>query len=152
MPDSCEYCQLKEGYGNKIIDTPLWMIFLAPSQRYLGTCVIALKRSCEDLSEVNQEEWTDFAMIVRKMEETWRELFHPTLFNWSCYKNSAFRADNPKPEIHWHFIPRYKEELLFGGQKFKDPDFGYIPQPITHKLPAEIQNKLLEEIKTRLKI
>jgi diadenosine tetraphosphate (Ap4A) HIT family hydrolase len=150
MHDSCEYCQIKDGYGDLIYDSDYWMIFLAPSQRYLGTCVVALKRKCADLSELNEEEWIDFAHVVQNLESTWKKIFNPTVFNWSCYKNSTFRYSNPDPEIHWHFLPRYKDDINFLGMNFKDPDFGFIPKPITHKLPSEIQKKLLKEIKSNI--
>ncbi|MEN6329321.1 MAG: HIT family protein [Methanobacteriaceae archaeon] len=147
---SCEYCQLEGGYGDLMWETACWLVFLAPSQRYLGTCVVALKRGCKDLSEVEREEWTDFGLIVKKLEETLKNMFNPTLFNWSCFKNATFRQSNPQPEVHWHFIPRYKEEVVFKGVKFKDPDFGYIPQPITRRIPPEVLKDLKNKIESYL--
>jgi diadenosine tetraphosphate (Ap4A) HIT family hydrolase len=150
MLESCEYCQIKEGYGKKLTETSYWMIFLAPSQRYLGTCVVVLKRKCADLSQVNEKEWIDFAKIVKNMEISLKEIFNPTLFNWSCYKNSTFRKEAPDPEIHWHFLPRYKEEVSFGGISFEDPDFGFIPKPIKRTLPVEVQEKLFKILEQNL--
>ncbi|MCE5213673.1 MAG: HIT family protein [Methanobacterium sp.] len=152
MTDNCEYCQLAGGYGELIEETPYWMIFLAPSQRYLGTCVVALKKKRANLSEVNDAEWDDFVQIVRKMEDSVNKSFKPNLFNWSCFKNAAFRKDNDDvdPEIHWHFIPRYQETVLFCGVKFDDPDFGHIPQPIARKVSSEVMNNIKLEIKKNL--
>jgi diadenosine tetraphosphate (Ap4A) HIT family hydrolase len=114
--------------------------------------VVAQKRGCKDLSEVELEEWADFGLIVKKLEETLKTMFKPTLFNWSCFKNATFRSENPQPEVHWHFIPRYKEEVSFGGLNFQDPDFGYIPQPITLRLPPEVHKNLKKQIETHLSI
>lgn len=150
MNVSCEYCQIEEGYGDLIWETTYWLIFLAPSQRYLGTCVVAQKKGCKDLSGLKKEEWSEFGLIVKRLEETLKTIFNPTLFNWSCFKNATFRQKNPKPEVHWHFIPRYKEEVVFGGLKFKDPDFGYIPQPITQRIPPQVQKNLKKKIETHL--
>ena len=150
MNDRCEYCQIAGGYGELMEETPYWMIFLAPSQRYLGTCVVALKRRCHSLSELNNEEWKDFIQIVRKMENSVNKAFKPTLFNWSCFKNMAFREGDPHPEIHWHFLPRYQKDVDFSGLKFHDPDFGYIPQPIKRELPHEIMDEIKLEIKKYL--
>jgi diadenosine tetraphosphate (Ap4A) HIT family hydrolase len=147
MKTSCEYCQLLDGYGKIIWETNFWRIYLAPSQRYLGTCVVALKRRCKDLSGLLDTEWVDFANVVRKLEESLEALFHPTLYNWSCFKNSVFRGENPEPEIHWHFIPRYKNPVEFGGMIFQDPDFGYIPIPLKKEIPGEIMEKLAKGIK-----
>jgi len=64
--------------------------------------------------------------------------------------NKAYRVDPPNPEIHWHFIPRYDKKIEFEGLTFEDPDFGYIPQPIERKIPDEIMQKLMDEIKRNL--
>lgn len=146
----CEYCHVPGFYGNLIYETEYWTIFLAPSQRYLGTCVVVLKRHCKDLIELKNEEWADFTEIVRKLEYVLKKIFNPTLFNWSCFKNSAYRKNPPNPEIHWHLMPRYMHAAKFEGLKFEDPDFGYIPQPIERKVPTEIIEKIVEEIKSNL--
>jgi len=150
MAKSCEYCQIDGGYGKLIKETPYWMIFLAPSQRYLGTCVVALKRQCQDLSELEDEEWEDFIGILQKLEHSLKKTFNPTLFNWSCFKNKAFRDGDPNPEIHWHFHPRYQEKVQFSGLEFEDPDFGYVPKTTPYKVPEEIMLKIISAIQENL--
>lgn len=150
MYPQCEYCAVDGFYGQLLHETEYWLIYLAPSQRYLGTCVVVLKRICRDLNQLKPEEWTDFAEIVNVLENVLYDTLKPTLFNWSCFKNSAFRLENPKPEVHWHFIPRYKDSLKFDGMSFTDPDFGYIPQPIEHKIPPKTTFKLKEILKNQI--
>ncbi len=142
----CEYCGIG-GYGKIICEKTYWNIFLAPSQRYLGTCVIAIKRHCGSLSELEDSEWQEFSKIVREMEFILNKTFKPTLFNWSCFKNSAYRVNNPNPEVHWHLIPRYDYNVEFQGIKFEDPDFGYIPQPVKREIPEDVFETMLTEIK-----
>mgnify|MGYP001281113943 CR=1 FL=1 len=145
---TCEYCE--SGYGRLITEKCHWTIHLAPSQRYLGTCVIVLKRQCNNLSELRSEEWKEFNVIVQEIENALNHLFKPTLFNWSCFKNAAFRVENPKPQIHWHFIPRYKELTVFEGVKFEDLDFGYIPQPINREISEDVMETMKIKIKEQL--
>ena len=147
---TCEYCQIAGGYGKLLWETSHWNVYLAPSQRYLGTCVVALKRHCRDLSQVNNDEWIDFAQVVEKLEKSLTQTFQPTLYNWSCFKNSVFRDENPNPEIHWHFIPRYQEPVNFEGISFPDPDFGYIPLPKKREIPVEVMEKLERKIKENI--
>lgn len=146
---ACEY-SIDSSYGDLLIETKHWEIFLAPSQRYLGTCVISLKRDCADLKDLNVEEWNDFGILVENMEIAIKELFMPDLFNWSCLKNSVFRKDNPKPHIHWHFIPRYKDITDFESLKFEDPDFGYLAKPIDRNIPNDVRNNLIKTMKNSL--
>ena len=46
------------------------------------------------------------------------------MFNFACLMNNAYR-DNEKPLVHFHFIPRYKEEINIFNKKYKDKHFGY---------------------------
>ncbi len=150
MRTQCEYCALEGYYGEKIYETRNWIIYLAPSQRYLGTCVVALKRSCKDLNQLKKDEWIDFGEVVVMLEKAVSKTLNPTLFNWSCFKNSAYRYKNPKPEVHWHFIPRYEKPIKFDDINFQDPDFGYIPQPVERKIPEKTHLKLKNLIQKQL--
>jgi diadenosine tetraphosphate (Ap4A) HIT family hydrolase len=145
----CEYCEIG-GYGEIIAERDYWNIFLAPSQRYLGTCVIAIRRHRSNLSELEDVEWKEFSTIVREMEYILDEIFKPTLFNWSCFKNSTYRGDKPDPEVHWHLIPRYDHEVEFQGIKFEDQDFGFIPQPVKRKISEDVMKCMINKIKTHL--
>lgn len=150
MELKCEYCQIPGTYGSLIYEAEYWQIYLAPSQRYFGTCVVVLKRQCENLKELKIAEWIEFAEIVDKLETTLKKAFNPTLFNWSCFMNSAYRVNPPHPQVHWHFIPRYNHKIEFEGLKFDDPDFGHIPRPIERKIPEKVMKKLRDEIKINL--
>jgi len=145
---TCEYCE--SGYGRLITEKAYWNIHLAPSQRYLGTCVIVTKRKCKTLSDLRSEEWTEFSVIVQEIETALNYLFKPTLFNWSCFKNAEFRTENPNPQVHWHLIPRYKDFTMFEGIKFEDLDFGYIPQPISREISENVMETIRIKIKEQL--
>ncbi len=51
-------------------------------------------------------------------------MFNATMFNFACLMNNAYK-DKEKPHVHFHFIPRYKEEIIILGKKYKDKHFGY---------------------------
>ena len=44
------------------------------------------------------------------------------LFNGDMSKS---KKDNEKPKVHYHFVPRYKNELKLFGKAYKDRHFGY---------------------------
>ncbi|MGZ7070156.1 MAG: HIT family protein [Methanobacterium sp.] len=150
MELKCEYCQIKGAYGNLIYETKYWQIYLAPSQRYLGTCVVVLKNHRSNLKDVKSTEWAEFGQIVNDLETILEKTFCPSLFNWSCFMNSAYRVNPHNPEVHWHFIPRYDNKIKFEGLEFTDPDFGYIPQPIERKVPENVMKMIMEKIKKNL--
>ena len=72
---------------------------------------MALKRQCQSLSELKDSEWDDFKFLVRKMETIVNEAFHPDLYNWSCFKNAAFRDEILIPRFIGIFYPVTKMML-----------------------------------------
>jgi diadenosine tetraphosphate (Ap4A) HIT family hydrolase len=147
----CEYFEkLKEHeFGELLAETEYWLIILAPDQRNLGTCVVALKRDEEELSGVSSEEWADLAHIVKNLELAVKKAFHATMFNWGCLMNSSYLEDPPCPHLHWHFIPRYRDPVEFQGKIFEDPCFG---RSTMHDRGRSLQlsKEFIERIKSKI--
>jgi len=77
MELKCEYCKIPGTYGNLIYEPGYRQIYLAPSQRYFGTCVAVLKRHCKNLRELKIIEWIKFTEIVDKLETTLKKASIP---------------------------------------------------------------------------
>jgi diadenosine tetraphosphate (Ap4A) HIT family hydrolase len=155
FPMECEYFErLKDHkFGDLLAETEYWLIILAPDQRNLGTCVVALKRDETELSGLKGEEWTDLARVVKKLESATRKAFNTTMFNWGCLMNSSYQENPPCPHLHWHFIPRYREPVEFKGEIFEDPCFGMSTMHdrrqlihISDELKNDIKAKILENL------
>jgi len=124
--DKCEICNADTGGGYvKIVETKFWNVFLVPDQSYLGRCSLELKRHCENLSELNKDEWGDFTGIVKRLEKALKKAFNATMFNWTCLMNNAYKSKSPVPHVHWHFRPRYDHSVKFNGITFEDKEFGH---------------------------
>lgn len=145
----CDYCSelRSRNYGSFIFQTEYWIIFLAPNQSNIGTCVVALKRHYGSLAGLKPEEWMDFGEIVQKLEVALKNAFDPTLFNWESLMNVDYLKNHPDPHVHWHFIPRYNHEIKFGDLIFGDPDFGHMKHRPLLKIPISIREKIIEKIK-----
>lgn len=46
------------------------------------------------------------------------------MFNFYCLMNNAYR-DNEGSHVHFHFVPRYKDELILFNKTYKDKHLGY---------------------------
>lgn len=153
----CEYFEkLKDyKYGDLLAETHHWLIILAPDQRNLCTCVLALKRDETELSGLTNEEWADLSQVVKKLESAVKMAFNATMFNWGCLMNSSYLEVPPSSHLHWHFIPRYRDPVEFQGKKFEDPCFG---RSTMHnrggavKLSEEFKEKIKTRIREYLKI
>ncbi len=107
----------------KLYESKNWeVIFLDNCQEFIGECIISSSK--ESLSELTSEEWIELGSIERELEIVCKKLFSSTMFNFACLMNNAYR-DNEKPHVHFHFIPRYKDEVELFNKKYHDKHFGY---------------------------
>lgn len=98
------------------------VVFVDWCQEFPGQCIISNTK--ESLSDLTSDEWIELGKIEKELERVCKKLFNSAMFNFACLMNNAYR-DNKKPHVHFHFIPRYKNEVLLCGKKYKDKHFGY---------------------------
>ena len=98
------------------------VIYFDKCQDFLGRCIIACKK--ESLPEVTIEEWAELSILEKELERVCKKLFNATMFNFCCLMNNAYR-DNTKPNVHFWFYPRYRDEVKIFDKVFKDLHFGY---------------------------
>lgn len=98
------------------------VIFGIWSQEFPGYCIISSKK--EKLSDLTKEEWMELGSLEKELERVCNKVLKPTMYNFTCLMNNAYR-DNETPHVHYHFFPRYKEETIIVGKKYKDKHFGY---------------------------
>ena len=91
-------------------------------QEFPGYCIIGNEK--ESLSELTPEAWEELGKLEKELERVCTKLFDATMFNFCCLMNNAYR-DNEKPHVHYHFVPRYKNELKIFDKIYKDKYFGY---------------------------
>lgn len=148
----CPYCKKLEAYnfGEYLDQTKHWIIFLAPNQSNLGTCVIALNRHHGTLTGLTTEEWEEFTELVEQMEYAVTKAFQATLVNWGCLMNSFYLENDPNPHLHWHFIPRYRNPVEFAGHTFEDPHFGHMRPRPPKKISEDVREKIMSKIKAHM--
>lgn len=132
----------------EIFETEHWTVILnAEDQTYIGRCVVVAKRSVRSMSGLTDEEWLDFAKVVKRLEAACRKAFGATMFNWDCLMNNAYREPTPKPQVHWHFRPRYAKPVQFSGETFTDTEFGSLyARGTDRKVNSELASKIAAAI------
>jgi len=98
------------------------VVFVDWSQEFLGTCIVSCDK--ESLSDLSLEEWEELGKIEKELERVVKKIFKATMFNFACLMNNDYR-DEEKPHVHFHFVPRYKEEIKIFEKTYKDIHFGY---------------------------
>ncbi|NYB52353.1 MAG: HIT family protein [Methanobacteriaceae archaeon] len=149
MSIECPYCEklVEYNFGDPLLQTDHWIVFLAPNQSNLATCVVALKRNHKTLSGLKTDEWQDFIKLLERMESSVKNAFDATLFNWGCLMNTFYLEDTLEPHLHWHFIPRYNHPVEFAGHIFEDPHFGYMRPRPPKKISKDVREEIANEIR-----
>lgn len=91
-------------------------------QEFVGYCIIGNDK--QSLSDLTPEAWEELGKLEKELERVCKKVFGATMFNFACLMNNAYR-DNETPHVHYHFVPRYKNELKLFGKIYKDKHFGY---------------------------
>ncbi len=120
---SCEICSIlashNEGKDIEVIQTKKWRVVLDPNQQFLGKAFVTLLEHKSTLSELTQEDWDDFRLLVARLESSMRSAFQPSHFNWSCLMNLAAMSGQDT-HVHWHLHPRYKNAVVVDNETFED--------------------------------
>lgn len=147
----CEFCNLGKNEKNVLLETKHWKVVLSSNQSHLGYCIVFLKKHCEDLALLKNDEQQDFFGIVEKLESALKKSFNATMFNWACLMNNAYQNSPPNPHVHWHFRPRYSSQVNFAGEIFEDKEFGHHYNIDNKKdVSKEIEQKIFNAIKQNL--
>ena len=116
-----------------------WRITVARDQKYLGKCIIALRRHEEDFLALRADERDEMWQAASAVRDALTRSFGPDHFNYQVLGNSV-------PHVHMHLTPRYTSPREFAGMTFTDEHWGTWPFPADQDLPAGLLKTLAEAI------
>ncbi len=122
-----------------------WKVELHQNQCYLERCRIWYKGEVIDFFSISVEELEELFKIEKNLKKALKKLFSPDKYNY-------YIAGNVDPQLHPHFIPRYKEGKKFEGMIFRDENWGknHAPYNREFETPNKIITKLIEVIRENL--
>ena len=132
----CELCSTAGG-------TPLWRNTLCRVVRvddpdYPGFCRVILNRHLREMTDLPDDEQREVMRIVLAVEASLRHLLAPDKINLASLGNLT-------PHVHWHVIPRWRDDRCF-----PNPIWG-ATQRTPAVLPASVDNQELhDELVNRL--
>lgn len=123
---NCDVCKLVNLNNNHylLLEANYWNVYLADQQDYPGRCFVPLKRHIKSFSELSNQELIDFRLIIFVIETIYKKYLGASHLNFSLLLNGAYTDPEPNPHVHFHIIPRYSEDVEFGGMVFHDTNYG----------------------------
>lgn len=112
---TCAICNSNEG---EIIWTDNTLrVVLLDHPDYKGYCRVELINHQKEMTDLNESLQFNIMRCVFKVEEILRKIFNPDKINLASLGNKT-------PHIHWHIIPRFKEDPHFPnshwGEKLRE--------------------------------
>ena len=102
-----ENCILCETDGAEAIyRTGKWRVLLVDDDNLPGFCCVVLNDHVAEMTDLPTAERTALMEVVWLVEQAVRDAMQPDKVNLATLGNMV-------PHLHWHIIPRYKDDATF---------------------------------------
>lgn len=141
IDNNCAYCvegELVEKFGIKICELETCKVYLFKEQSHRGRVIAAHKKHVGDMTELTPEERCSYFEDIAKISSALRKIFNPQKINYGAYGDTG-------SHLHFHLVPKYKDEYEWGGVFLMNPDSVYLDDAEYADMINEIREALKEE-------
>jgi diadenosine tetraphosphate (Ap4A) HIT family hydrolase len=132
MAEPSVICELCSSIGGEPIwENALCRVVSNADPDYPGYCRVILNRHAREMTDLSDDERREVMRIVFAVESALRRLFNPDKINLASLGNMV-------AHIHWHVIPRWREDRCF-----PNPIWGATQRTAT-SVPTAIDSLLLK--------
>jgi len=132
-------CELCETSGGEVLwQSELCRVVLVGDADYPGFCRVILTRHVAEMTDLGKMGRPHFMAVVLAVEQAVREVMAPDKINLASLGNVV-------PHLHWHVIPRFRNDKHFPNPIWGEPQrVGAPPQVpgLADKLRAAFQDAL----------
>ncbi len=117
IDQNCSYCvegELVAKFGIKICELNASKVYLFKEQSHKGRVIVASKYHVSEMVELSEGERNAFFADVNHVAEAIHKAFHPAKVNYGAYGDTGHH-------LHFHLVPKYKDEFEWGGTFAMDP-------------------------------
>ena len=100
----CEFCGSPG--GPVLWQNGLCRVVRVDEPDYPGYCRVILKRHAREMTDLDNEEREGFMAVVYAVEEAIRETMRADKMNLASLGNMT-------PHLHWHVVPRFRDDRHF---------------------------------------
>jgi diadenosine tetraphosphate (Ap4A) HIT family hydrolase len=104
MAATCELCEAPAGDVAYRCDK--YRVVLVGDANYPGFCRVIWNRHVQEVTDLSQPDRALLMNAVWQVEQAVREVMRPDKVNLASLGNMV-------PHLHWHIIPRYRDDAHF---------------------------------------
>jgi diadenosine tetraphosphate (Ap4A) HIT family hydrolase len=101
---ACELCDPK--LGDIVFSNAKWRVILVDDAAYPGFCRVIWNAHVQEMTDLAESDRSDMMAAVWKVEAAIRAVMQP-------HKVNLASLGNVVPHLHWHVIPRYRDDAHF---------------------------------------
>ena len=119
---NCAYCmegELVAKFGIKICELDTCKVYLFKEQSHPGRVILAHKKHVGDMTELTPEERAAYFEDIAKVSAALQKVFNPQKINYGAYGDTGHH-------LHFHLVPKYRDEFEWGGVFLMNPDRKYL--------------------------
>lgn len=119
---NCAYCmegELVAKFGIKICDLDSSKLYLFKEQSHKGRVILAAKDHHADITKLSEKERDGYFADMNRVANALQKAFHPDKINIGAYGDTA-------GHMHFHLVPKYKDEFEWGTTFAMNPDKVYL--------------------------
>lgn len=138
---NCAYCmreergELLDEFGIFICPLRVSSLILFKEQSHPGRCIVAYNDHVSELVNLTDEQRNDFFADVAQAAKAIHAVFQPNKVNYGAYGDTGCH-------LHFHLVPKYKDETEWGGVFAMNPKQKFLSQ--------EEYAEMIEKIKAAL--
>lgn len=138
---NCGYCMREENpalldaFGIFICKLSVSDLILFKEQSHPGRCIVAYKDHVSELTDLSDDERNAFFADVARASRAIHAAFHPDKVNYGAYGDTG-------RHLHFHLVPKYKDQFEWGGVFQMDPKRTTLTQEEYAQLISKIKTAL----------
>jgi diadenosine tetraphosphate (Ap4A) HIT family hydrolase len=139
--DDSETCELCGSPGGELVwEDALCRVVSVADPDYPGFCRVILNRHLREMTDLPQDERMQVMYVVFAVETALRRLYQPEKINLASFGNMT-------PHVHWHLVPRWRND-----RHFPNPVWGTAQRVNTPQRSAVDARLLRSEIVSTLAV
>ena len=138
LDQNCAYCmegELVAKFGIKICEFEESKLYLFKEQSHPGRVIVAHKKHVSEMTALTPEERSRYFEEINHVAEALHAAFHPEKINYGAYGDTGCH-------LHFHLVPKYKDQAEWGGVFAMNPDKVYLTE--------QEYSEMIEKIKAAL--
>ncbi len=138
--EDCELCESPE--GEVVWESDLCRVVMVGDPDYPGFCRIILHRPMREMTDLPQKERMQFMSVLFAVESAVRTLYQPDKINLASLGNMM------TPHVHWHLIPRWRDDRHFpNAVRTKPPRQNSPRRPLVDR--QQLGDQIIAAMRTR---